>query len=371
MKTEQENTSRDNAKLFQEELQRVSTLMERTLKEDGFPSGVVPEYLRDAVTDYPCRGGKRLRPALTLWTCGLFGGDPESAGFAAAAAEIYHNWTLVHDDIIDGDEFRRGVPTEHIRLAAHARKKLGLKGPEADKFGRDIAILAGDIQQGWAVETLLKSVCTGTNPQVAIILCSLLQRLVNRRLISGECLDIEFPFRKWSSLKAKDIEAMYAMKTGALLKFCALSGALVAIDDPGEIDSKPVKDIGTFAESAGIAFQLKDDWLGLFADEKETGKPGGSDLSTRKPTVMMLKAFELCGRAEKELLAESLGKSKYSAAELQKIRNIVRNSGAEKAVLSMADKYKRKSLDLLGDFPDGKYRRLLAAWTEYVLGRRA
>jgi len=150
------------------ELAAVASVIDELLENDDYPNIVQPEYLREAVRAYPCQGGKRLRPALLIWSCGLFGGNVEQAYNAAAAVEIYHNWTLVHDDIIDNDKVRRGAPTSHCFLRDEGAGRFGLKRDEAEKFGRDFAILAGDIQQGWAVNMLLKSIQTGVDPRHAI-----------------------------------------------------------------------------------------------------------------------------------------------------------------------------------------------------------
>ena len=139
---------------FKDELRRVGEEIGEYLKHDPFPETVRPAVLGDAVRDYPGRGGKRIRPALVLWACELFGGDREQAIPAAAAIEIYHNWTLVHDDIIDRDELRRGKPSTHVTVRDYAASKLNAAPDQAAFFGESLAILAGDVQQGWAVERL-------------------------------------------------------------------------------------------------------------------------------------------------------------------------------------------------------------------------
>ena len=109
--------------LLKKELDKISKLITQTIAEDTFPSGVSPECLASAVRAYPLHGGKRLRPALLMWSCGALGGFPDAAVYAATAVEIYHSWTLVHDDIIDEDNMRRGLNTSHIELAVHAKKE--------------------------------------------------------------------------------------------------------------------------------------------------------------------------------------------------------------------------------------------------------
>ena len=131
------------------EMKAAAEKINHIIRNDSFPETIRPEELRIAVRTYPSMGGKRLRPILLLWTCGLFNGDPETALPAAAAVEIYHNWTLVHDDIIDCDDIRRGNPSTHIQLKNDLRNTYQLQNDElCQKYGRDLAILAGDIQQG-------------------------------------------------------------------------------------------------------------------------------------------------------------------------------------------------------------------------------
>ena len=95
------------------ELKAIAGDINSLLQKDDYPESILPDYLKQAVIDYPLNGGKRLRPAITMWFCGLFGQRPDDALYPAAAAEIFHTWTLVHDDIIDNDATRRGKPSAH------------------------------------------------------------------------------------------------------------------------------------------------------------------------------------------------------------------------------------------------------------------
>ncbi len=216
--------------MLKKELKLNAERISKIIAEDNFPIGVNPEFLRGAVMDYPLRGGKHLRSALLSWSCGLFGGNPESAKFASAAVEIYHNWTLVHDDIIDNDIMRRNKPTTHIDLANFAKKRFKTTRIESHKFGRDFAILTGDIQHGWAINMLIKSTESGVSDEAVIYLTRMLQEKVNRKLISGEALDVEFCYCGSDSVTTEKVEEMLYLKTGALLEFCAMSGAVIAID---------------------------------------------------------------------------------------------------------------------------------------------
>lgn len=356
--------------MFHSELQKIATEIDTLIRGDDFPDTILPAYLKDSVTDYPSRGGKRLRPAILLWACGLFGGKPASAKFAAAAVEIYHNWTLVHDDIIDNDEMRRGRPSSHFMTAKIAEKKFKMKAGEALTYGKNFAILAGDIQQGWAANTLLKSVNSGVSPELTIHLSRQLHELVNRDLISGEALDIEMPFVKMEELSPAIIENMLNLKTGALLRYCAETGALIGLGAAKFANDRRVGKIGEFASLCGIAFQLKDDWLGIFGNEGKLGKPVGSDLSERKPTLLLYHTWEKLPVPERRKLVNRLGREAYSAKELDSIRKLMRETGAEEKVIRRAEALANSAVKILSDFPDNRYRKLLLELTSYLTARR-
>ncbi|MDA1192331.1 MAG: polyprenyl synthetase family protein, partial [Candidatus Poribacteria bacterium] len=124
------------------------------LHDERYAAQFSPDHIRDAVYGYLRAGGKSLRPAVLLFSCGAVGGDEKAAIPVAAAVEISHTWTLVHDDIIDRDALRRGVPTVHEAFRRRAEDELGYGANEAAHYGLSIAILAGDMQQGWAVSML-------------------------------------------------------------------------------------------------------------------------------------------------------------------------------------------------------------------------
>ena len=349
--------------MFKDELAKIAKLIDDLIANDNFPDKIVPEYLRDAVRDYPSRGGKRLRPALLMWSCGLVGGIPESAKFAGASVEIYHNWTLVHDDIIDNDDFRRGQPSVHIKIAKFAKESFNLPELQALKYGTDMAMLAGDIQHGWAINMLMKSSLAGIAPDIIGSLCNKLQLLVNRDLISGEALDIELSVRPFAECEAQEIESMLTMKTGALLRFCAESGASIGLQ---KTDAREIAALGDFAECLGIAFQLRDDWLGIFGDEKKLGKPIGSDITAGKRTVLITRTIAMANRKDSDFVLKSLGNKKV---DMERIRTAIRESGAEESVRIEIERLKIKALEILNGFPDSKYRELLGEMAGWMIER--
>ena len=353
---------------FKSELAAIAAIINELLEKDDYPNIIQPEYLRDAVRAYPCQGGKRLRPALLVWSCGLFGGSIEQAYNAAAAVEIYHNWTLVHDDIIDNDKVRRGAPTSHCFLGDEGAGRFGLKGDEAKKFGRDFAILAGDIQQGWAMNMLLKSLEVGVDSEVVVALSRLLQELVNRELISGEAVDVELPVRERGDISSAVVLEMVRRKTGVLLRYCAVAGAAIALQETNFIDPR-IASIGRFAEAAGVAFQLRDDWLGVFGDFDKFGKTIGSDLTERKPTLLLLETYNRLSPSKKDELESLLGLPEYSIDQIERVRSLMQDSGAEKIVREMADFHVDEAVRILRRFPESTYSSLLDDFLGYLVNR--
>ncbi|MDD5699163.1 MAG: polyprenyl synthetase family protein [Victivallaceae bacterium] len=350
------------------ELKQVALQIDELIVNDDFPTAIEPQYLRATVMDYPSRGGKRLRPALLLWCCGLLGGNTEAALYPAMAAELFHNWTLVHDDIIDEDRMRRGQLTTHEALRLFARETFEAGDLAADKFGRNFAILAGDIQQGWALNTILKSAEHGLSAELTLALGRRLLKLGSCRLISGEALDIEFPMRKWQHISTEDTLHMLKLKTGNLLRFCAEAGAAIALNT-GNFRRKEIKMLGEFAVAAGIAFQLRDDWLGIFGDSGKTGKNIASDLTTKKPTILLLKTFENLKPELQLHLTGMLGLDEYDETILNQVRTLMRDCGAEAYVREETEKLASQAKKILYRFPDNKYRTLLLELTAFLVNR--
>ena len=354
--------------MLKDELKKNAERITEIIENDDFSESVTPSCLRDAVKDYPLRGGKRLRSALLQWSCGLLGGDVNSAEFAAAAVEIYHNWTLVHDDIIDDDDTRRHQPSSHVKLAEFADNAFSLQPAQSEKFGRDFAILAGDLQQGWALHMLAKSVDIGVSEETTLFLIHKLQKNVNRKLISGEALDVEFSYKRWNDISHEEVEQMLHLKTGALLEFCARAGGIIALGAKCA-DDKRIKKIAEFAINIGIAFQLRDDWLGIFGDESDIGKPLASDLTETKPTILFLDTIHSLSEYDKSKFEHLLGRTSYSNEDICEIRELIRKSGAEERLIKRSKKLIKTAKKAISSFPDSKYKLLLMECAEFMIER--
>jgi geranylgeranyl diphosphate synthase type II len=223
-------------------------------------------------------GGKRIRPILTLFTCEALGAAPEPAFDAAIAIEVLHNFTLVHDDIMDNADTRRGRMTVH------------------KKWDRDAAILSGDQLVGIAYNKLLKANSHRIREIMEVFTNGILE------VCEGQGLDKEFELRKEVSID--DYLIMIEKKTSKLLETCTVIGALIA--DAGNEEINAVRN---YAKNLGLAFQIQDDLLDIFADEKKFGKKSGGDISEGKKTYLLLKAAKLVtGNKDKENIKKILNK---------------------------------------------------------------
>ena len=355
--------------MLQQELKRVSELITNIIRNDEYCDTVEPLFLREAVSDYPLRAGKRLRPALLLWTCGLLGGDARRAEYVAAAVEVYHNWTLVHDDIIDDDNMRRGMPTTHVKITNYGKETYKLVGAKSEKFGYDFAMLTGDLQNSWANSLLLKTLEKGVSAEIVLSIYKDLFGDTTRQLINGEALDVDFSYRKIQDLSVDDVERMICLKTGALLNFCVKAGAKIALNTTDD-NHEQIRKIVKFASAVGMAFQLRDDWLGIYGDSDKLGKPIGSDVCSAKPTVLVLETLKRLSREEKLVFIRHLGKPKISTSTLDYVKKVITDSGAEYVVLEKIQKLKNDAEKTISSFCGNKYRELLVELNNYLLNRK-
>jgi len=220
--------------------------------------------------------GKALRPTLCLWACQAMGGDWRTALPAAAALELAHNFSLVHDDIQDGDRERRHRPTVW------------------SLWGQPQAINAGDSLLILARLAMLRLEERGVAPAKAIEACRVLDEAC-LTMIQGQCLDIGFEDEREVSVEA--YLDMIARKTGALLGASLHLGALVAVDDDSQ-----VKRLARCGQLLGLAFQIRDDILGVWGTSDVTGKPVAADIRRRKKSLPVVYAMAVAQAEEREQL---------------------------------------------------------------------
>ncbi|MEM1710418.1 MAG: polyprenyl synthetase family protein [Sulfolobales archaeon] len=289
-------------------------------------------------------GGKRLRPLLTVLSARLFGLDEDIALYPAASIELLHNFTLIHDDIMDRDDFRRGVPTVH------------------KVYGEAMAILAGDLLFSKSYEAMLMLVGKVPDSLIVKALRELTWAAVT--VAEGQSLDMEFEER--DDVKMEEYFTMIFKKTAALFKASAYIGSVLA----GADDSDLVR-ICEFARSVGMAFQIRDDELGLVGDEKVLGKPVFSDLREGKKTLLVIYALNNVGNSERELILKNLGNARASDEDLRRVAKIIVDSGALEFSNRVAEDYLRKGLTALDEISakDLKAKKLLRDFAVFLTKR--
>lgn len=357
-------------RLFAEIEKRVKLIQDYVLSET-YLRRFAPDDMREAVTAYFQSGGKRLRPAVLLFACGAVGGDESKAISAAAAVEIFHTWTLVHDDIIDRDTLRRGQPTVHERFCQKSLKdgRFGDDVQAARHYGTSIAILAGDVQHGWGI-SLMTELTTryGIDAAVTLKLIDTLDTYVLTTLVEGEVLDVQLSRSPIEELTEADIEDMLWKKTGALYEFCGAAGAAIGLNTP-DLSHPLVTAISGFTSACGAAFQLQDDILGIVGDEKLLGKPVGSDIREGKRTVIVRSAYRKASPAQRELLNRVLGNDRATTDEIAEVTSLLVSLGGVEYAKQRAKVHLQRGLPHLERVPPSIYRDLLADWARLMTER--
>lgn len=334
-----------------------------------------PDDLHDSVLSYINRPAKRLRPSVLLMACGSVGGEEREniAIPAATGVELFHTWTLVHDDLIDNDSLRRGEPTVHKAMMERSKINLGLNDNLASEYGRDIAILTGDMQHGWAITSFIDCALNMTvDPILILKIIKHLQTYVLGNLIYGEVLDVQYGMTSGTDMSNIDedkIVYMLWLKTGVLYEFSGLAGALIG-KNTTNFEDEQVKAIKTFSSSCGTAFQLQDDILGILGDEKSIGKPVGSDIREGKKTVIVYEAVKNASKAEKEKIFSVLGNKTASTDEIKEITNLFQTLGGIERTSNLAKNFIKKALPQLDVIPDSKYKELLILWADFMINRQ-
>lgn len=338
-----------------------------TFNKVNYQQSFQPAILRDAVYSYLLRPAKRFRPGVLLFSCGAVGGREETALLAAAAVEVYHTWTLVHDDIIDNDAKRRGMPTVHEEFRVKALE-WGYSPAEAVDLGRNIAILAGDLQHAWSVRLLLDSVQLGVPVEVVLDLVGRLEVDLTNGLVEGEALDVMYSKRAIDEVTEQEVVRMLELKTGVLYEFAAMAGASIGLRETASQNGL-VEVLGRFARKCGTAFQLQDDILGIVGDEKALGKAVGSDIREGKRTTIVLHAFHNAGSREQLYLKNYLGNSLATNEDVAKIKNLLTEYGGITYTRKLAEAIVQQAVEEIAPLPDSIYKELLLTWSQFVVNR--
>jgi geranylgeranyl pyrophosphate synthase len=236
----------------------------------------------------------------------------------------------------------------------------------AASYGRDFAILAGDVQQAWAMDLMLRTADSNVSLKTVHALARRMQTFLNRGLISGEALDVEFACRPEPPSKGEAAH-MIDGKTGVLLSFSASAGAMIGLDTPDHM-APEVNALSEYARKIGYAFQLCDDLLGVYGSSKTFGKPLCSDFREGKPTVLALEAYARLAPGDVEKLQSLKGKEP-AESDIQMVRDLLDSRGAKDAVTQEANSISIDAMKQLHTLPKNKYRDLLEELAVSLLSR--
>jgi len=297
------------------------TVVQSTDPRQGALFGMLHYHLGWADAAFnPCHTetGKRIRPVLCLLSCEACGGDWQQALPAAAAVELLHNFSLIHDDIEDGDRTRRGRPTVWAL------------------WGEAQAINAGDALFSLAQLALLRLFGRGV-PAATVVTAQTLFNETCVALTGGQHLDIGFESHE--AVPVADYLAMIEGKTAALVACACELGALVAAAPKDRRAS-----LRAFGRHLGLAFQMRDDILGVWGDPAVTGKPAGADIARRKKSLPILH-----GLAQSEALRALFARRELSEADVREATALLDEAGSRAFAEGLAEEHHSRALDALAE----------------------
>jgi geranylgeranyl diphosphate synthase type II len=262
-----------------------------------------PQIIKDAMQYSLQAGGKRIRPLLLFATLEAFGIAPKKGLYIASAIEMIHTYSLIHDDLpsMDDDDLRRGKPTNH------------------KVFGEAIAVLAGDALLTYSFEVLGKTPSEYASAETKLkLVIELAKAAGTEGMVGGQVADME---GEEKALSLEELEYIHVHKTGKLLGYSVLAGAILA-----GADQKQTVNLSTFAHHLGLAFQIQDDILDLVGNEEIIGKPVGSDKTNHKstyPGLLTLDGAKDALQTHISLAKENLKKTGLNIKLLMEITDLI------------------------------------------------
>jgi len=299
-----------------------------------------PKQLYEPVDYILTLGGKRLRPVLTLMTCDFFGTDFHKAMNAALAIELFHNFSLIHDDIMDNAPLRRGKETVH------------------EKWDVNTGILSGD-----AMLILAYQLFEEYEPKMFQDLAKLFSKTAIE-VCEGQQYDVDFETR--DDVTIPEYIKMIDFKTAVLIGAAMKMGAIVA-----DASTSCKENIYEFGRNLGIAFQLQDDYLDAFGDPKSFGKQVGGDMIANKKTFLYLTALQKSDKLQAEELEHLFSiNPKDSSDKIKTVKSIFKNSGAAQATIEEISKYTKKANNVLNkiDLSEDK-KGALRSFGDWLMNR--
>lgn len=304
-----------------------------------------PKELYEASEHYIVSGGKRLRPFMTIKSCEMLGGNSKRALPPAAAVEMIHNFSLVHDDIMDNDDMRHNIPTVH------------------NYYGTPLAILSGDILFSKAFKLLVAEGRKVGHSENAI--SEMVARLSNACIYvcEGQATDVGMALNRRFSSESHYLD-MIGKKTAALFEVSCALGALSA----AESDNKDIENLSSFGRNVGIAFQLIDDLIGIVGDPKLTGKSVGNDIREGKKTYPILLALRNAKGNERNKIFKVFGKNS-STADLKAAVRTVSSIGIERQVKKAAKSHIDRAIKSIERYSYSYAKEVLVSSANFIVER--
>jgi geranylgeranyl diphosphate synthase type I len=304
-----------------------------------------PKELYEASEHYIVSGGKRLRPFMTIKSCEMLGGNSKRALPPAAAVEMIHNFSLVHDDIMDNDEMRHNIPTVH------------------NYYGTPLAILSGDILFSKAFKLLVAEGRKVGHSENAI--SEMVARLSNACIYvcEGQATDVGMTLNRRFSSESHYLD-MIGKKTAALFEVSCALGALSA----AESDNKDIENLSSFGRNVGIAFQLIDDLIGIAGDPKLTGKSVGNDIREGKKTYPIFLALKNAKENERNKIFKVFGKNS-STADLKAAVRTISSIGIERQVKKAAKSHIDRAIKSIEQYSYSYAKEVLVSSANFIVER--
>jgi geranylgeranyl diphosphate synthase type II len=318
-------------------IQSYASLIENELGRLGLPDK--PSTLYEPQRYILSGKGKRVRPVLSLLACGLCGAKPEQAIHAGLAVELIHNFTLIHDDIMDQADSRRGNETVH------------------KKWDISTAILSGDgmfVQACMQLQMMPDYVDLKQANEIFL-------NGINH-VCEGQALDMEFADR--NDVHANEYLEMIGGKTAALISVSLMLGALAA--GAGEEKVEKLNQLGL---SLGLAFQIQDDLLDVVADPDKFGKKQGGDILEGKKTFLMVKTLEACTKEERTWLLTCLNSGNISSEDVKEVISLYNKYGITEFTKTEVDRYYGNAEEILLSFDDSTYKQDLNKLITFLKNR--
>lgn len=299
-----------------------------------------PKSLYDAVRYIPLAGGKRLRPSLAMISCEAVLGDIKNVIPLAIALELTHNFTLVHDDIMDKSKLRRNMPSVHI------------------KFNEPTAIIAGDLLFAMAFEAMhdiQSDLSVFKNLEFGLIDCV-------REISEGQHLDMEFEKRK--NISEDQYLEMILKKTAVLFMYAAEAGAIL-----GGANKDQANALNQYGKSIGLGFQIHDDYLDMSSEKKILGKDIGNDIRNGKKTLIAVHCINNASKDDKKLLEKIFGNLKSTDEEVKQVFDLFKKVGSIEYAKNTAIKYCERAKKAIEILPDSHAKEILIELANYSINR--